>query len=33
VFAKGKVLVTVRTQRTDTSFNALLIARAIAPKF
>lgn len=33
VFAKGKVLVTVRTQRFDTSFNALLIARAIAPKF
>jgi hypothetical protein len=33
VFAKGKVMVTVRTQRTDTSLNALLIARAIAPKF
>jgi hypothetical protein len=30
VFAKGKVMVTVRTQRTDTSLNALLIARAIA---
>jgi hypothetical protein len=32
VFAKGKVMVTVRTQRTDTSLNALLIARTIAPK-
>jgi hypothetical protein len=32
VFAKGKVMVTVRTQRTDTSLNALLIAQAIAPK-
>jgi hypothetical protein len=33
VFAKGKVMVTVRTQRADTSLNALLIAQAIAPKF
>jgi hypothetical protein len=33
VFAKGRVMVTVRTQRTDTSLNALLIAQAIAPKF
>lgn len=33
VFAKNKVMVTVRTQRTDTSLNALLIAQAIAPKF
>jgi len=33
VFAKGKVMVTVRTQRTDTSLNALLIAQAIAAKF
>lgn len=32
VFAKGKLMVTVRTQRTDTSLNALLIAQAIAPK-
>ncbi|MEP7178169.1 MAG: hypothetical protein ABI775_03700 [Pseudonocardiales bacterium] len=33
VFAKGKVMVIVRTQRKDTSLNALLIAQAIAPKF
>jgi hypothetical protein len=33
VFAKDKLMVTVRTQRTDTSLNALLIAQAIAPKF
>jgi hypothetical protein len=33
VFAKGKVMVTVRTQRYDTSLNAVLIAQAIAPKF
>jgi hypothetical protein len=32
-FAKGKVMVVVRTQRKDTSLNALLIAQAIAPKF
>ncbi len=32
VFAKGAVMVTVRTQRTDTSLNALLIAQAIAPR-
>jgi hypothetical protein len=32
VFAKGKVMVTVRTQRTDTSLSALLIAQAIAPR-
>jgi len=33
VFAKGKVMVTVRTQRKDTSRNALYIAQAIAAKF
>jgi hypothetical protein len=33
VFAKGKVLVGVYTQRKDTSRNALYIARAIARKF
>lgn len=33
VFAKGKIMVTIRTQRKDTSLNALLIAKAIAPKF
>jgi hypothetical protein len=33
VFAKGKTMVVVRTQRKDTSFNARLIAKAIAPKF
>ncbi|PZS17424.1 MAG: hypothetical protein DLM57_08365 [Pseudonocardiales bacterium] len=33
VFAKGKIMVTVRTQRKDTSLNALLIAQAIAAKF
>jgi len=33
VFAKGKIMVTVRTQRKDTSRNALYIAQAIAPKF
>jgi hypothetical protein len=33
VFAKGKVMVVVRTQRFDTSLNAVLIAQAIAPKF
>jgi hypothetical protein len=32
VFSKGKLMVTVRTQRTDTSLNARLIAKAIAPK-
>lgn len=33
VFAKGRVMVIVRTQRKDTSLNALLIAQTIAPKF
>ncbi|MFN2519393.1 MAG: hypothetical protein ABR604_10220 [Jatrophihabitantaceae bacterium] len=33
VFAKGRIMVTVRTQRKDTSLNALLIAQQIAPKF
>jgi hypothetical protein len=33
VFAKGKVMVIVRTQRKDQSLNALLIAQAIAAKF
>jgi hypothetical protein len=33
VFAKGKVLVAVYTQRSDTSRNAVYIARAIAGKF
>lgn len=33
VFAKGKVMVVVHTQRKDTSRNALYIAQAIAPKF
>jgi hypothetical protein len=33
VFAKGKVLVIVHTQRTDTSRNALYLAQAIAGKF
>ncbi|MEO6885798.1 MAG: hypothetical protein ABI232_05865 [Jatrophihabitantaceae bacterium] len=33
VFAKGKVMVVVHTQRTDTSLNALLLAKAVAPKF
>lgn len=33
VFAKGKVMVVVRTQRTDTSLNGRLIAQAIAAKF
>jgi hypothetical protein len=32
VFAKGKLMVTVRTQRIDTSLNARLIAEAIAPR-
>jgi hypothetical protein len=32
-FAKGKVMVIVRTQRKDQSLNALLIAQAIAAKF
>lgn len=32
-FAKGKIMVIVRTQRKDTSLSALLIAQAIAPKF
>lgn len=31
-FAKGRVMVVVRTQRTDTSLNGRLIAKAIAPK-
>ncbi|WP_375477898.1 hypothetical protein [uncultured Jatrophihabitans sp.] len=33
VFAKGRVLVTVYTQRSDTSRNALYLAQAIAAKF
>jgi hypothetical protein len=33
VFAKGKVLVEVYTQRADTSRNAVYIARAIAARF
>lgn len=33
VFAKGRVMVTVRTQRADTSLNALLVAQAVAPRF
>jgi hypothetical protein len=33
VFAKGKVMVAVYTQRSDTSRSALYIARAIAGKF
>jgi hypothetical protein len=32
VFAKGKAMVIVRTQRKDTSLNSVLIAQAIAPK-
>ncbi len=32
-FAKGRVMVVVRTQRTDTSRNALYLAQAIAGKF
>jgi hypothetical protein len=32
VFVKGSLLVKVRTQRSDTSLNARLIAKAIAPK-
>ena len=33
VFVKGSVMVVVRTQRSDTSLNARLIAQAIASKF
>ena len=33
VFAAGRTMVVVHTQRADTSLNALLIARAIAGKF
>jgi hypothetical protein len=33
VFAKGKVMVVVHTQRTDTSRNALYLGKAIAGKF
>jgi hypothetical protein len=33
VFAKGKVMVAVYTQRSDTSRNAVYIARAIAARF
>ena len=33
VFAKGKVMVVVHAQQTNTSFNALQIATAVAPKF
>lgn len=32
VFAKGALMVTVRTQRSDTSYNARLIAKAIAAR-
>lgn len=32
-FAAGKTMVTVRTDRTDTSFNAVRIATEIAPRF
>ncbi len=32
-FARGRVMVVVHTQRSDTSQNALYLARAIAPKF
>lgn len=32
-FAKGKVMVVVHTDRTDTSLNAIELAKAIAPKF
>jgi len=32
VFAKGKLMVVVRTQRSDTSLNALLLARAVAAR-
>lgn len=32
-FAKGRVMVVVHTERTDTSLNALELAAAIAPKF
>ncbi|HJQ44377.1 MAG TPA: hypothetical protein VJ831_14910 [Jatrophihabitantaceae bacterium] len=32
VFVKGSLLVKIRTQRSDTSLNARLIAKAIAPK-
>jgi hypothetical protein len=33
VFAKGAVMVIVHTQRTDQSLSALLLAKALAPKF
>ena len=32
-FAKGKVMVVVHTEQTKTSFNALQLAKAVAPKF
>ena len=32
VFAKGRVMVVVHTQRSDTSLNALLLAKAIAKR-
>lgn len=32
VFAKGNVMVVVHTQRTDTSLNALLLAKAVAAR-
>ena len=32
-FAKGAVLVIVRTQQNDVSFNARQLAAALAPKF
>ena len=33
VFAAGRTMVIVRTQRTDTSLNAVLLARAVARRF
>lgn len=32
-FSKGSTMVVIHTQRTDTSYPALLLAKAIAPKF
>jgi hypothetical protein len=32
VFTKGRVMVVVHTQRSDTSLNALLLATAIAKR-
>jgi hypothetical protein len=33
VFAAGRTMVIVHTQRDDTALNALLLARAVARKF